>query len=268
MISPAIEFSLIRGDDLLALPNVLALPSLAASQTASRTGHFPDVAERQEVEAFARGPYLLHLANGRRDDPGINAKLAQYTGLPADEVARHFGRVRVDDYARLVRQRDGRSLSYYDGSVRLDLPRPPEGHHPDPILDYAVAALAPAFVAYVRGELGYPVDQPYRLLNREVSSQWDYGTSPQRQGYAGALDDLEAARAQRPSLRIMIANGMTDLVTPYAVSTYLADQMKPLEGAAPVALKVYEGGHMMYLRPAVRAALTADVRALFGSIVE
>ena len=38
-----------------------------------------------------------------------------------------------------------------------------------------------AFIAYVRDELGYRTDLPYRLLNREVSGHWDYGTSASHQ---------------------------------------------------------------------------------------
>ncbi len=37
----------------------------------------------------------------------------------------------------------------------------------------------------------------------------------------------------------MIAHGYTDLVTPYGVSQFLIDQLKPIEGAEPIVLKVY-----------------------------
>ena len=61
----------------------------------------------------------------------------------------------------------------------------------------------------------------------------------------------------------MIAAGYTDLVTPYPVSRFLIDQMQPIEGGIPVEMRVYPGGHMMYLRAASRAALAADARAMF-----
>lgn len=154
-------------------------------------------------------------------------------------------------------------MSLYDGSVSVALPSPASRHHSDPILDYAVSVLAPAFTAYARDELGYATDLAYDLLNRNVNKAWDFGSSPQRQGYAGALDDLQEARTQRPSLRVLIAAGYTDLVTPFAVSRYVIDQMKPIAGAAPVEMNVYAGGHMMYLRAPSRRALMADVRASY-----
>ncbi len=51
------------------------------------------------------------------------------------------------------------------------------------------------------------------------------------------------------ALKILIAHGYTDLVTPYDVSHYLVSQLRPIEGAAPIEVRVYRGGHMMYLRP-------------------
>lgn len=262
LISPVLEFSLIRGDDVTLLPIALQLPSIAFSHaelTGAKSG-VPDLSS--EVEAFALGPYLTHLAAGRRADPAIDAVLSRYTGLSASEIARRHGRVTVDYFLSAYRRANDRVLSRYDGAVSVPVPRPAGSHHADPILDFAVAALSPAFVTYARAELGFATDLDYKLLNREVSGHWDYGAGPGRQGYAGALDDLQAARTQRPSLQVLIAGGTTDLVTPYAASRYLIDQLEPLEGAAPIRLKLYAGGHMMYLRAASRKALAADARAM------
>jgi carboxypeptidase C (cathepsin A) len=160
---------------------------------------------------------------------------------------------------------NGRVLSRYDGSVSRPDPNPsdPRPSGPDPVLDRAVSVWTPAFVRYVRDELGYNTDVTYRLLNRSISGRWDFGTSPNRQGYAGALDDLQTARVLNPALQVLIAHGLTDLMTPYFASRYLVDQLPPLAGAAPIELRVYEGGHMMYMRPDSRRALKADARALY-----
>jgi carboxypeptidase C (cathepsin A) len=67
---------------------------------------------------------------------------------------------------------------------------------------------------------------------------------------------------------VLITHGYTDLVTPYGVSQYLIDQLAPLDKARPVELKLYRGGHMMYLRPLSRRALTQDARAFYRSILK
>ena len=62
----------------------------------------------------------------------------------------------------------------------------------------------------------------------------------------------------------MIANGRYDLVTPYLSSRWLIDQLAvPAAVREGIRLKVYDGGHMMYLRPQSRDALAADARELF-----
>jgi carboxypeptidase C (cathepsin A) len=66
---------------------------------------------------------------------------------------------------------------------------------------------------------------------------------------------------------VLVTHGYTDLVTPYGVSQDLIDQLAPLDGARPIALKVYRGGHMMYLRPASRRALSEDARAFYVSVL-
>lgn len=268
LISPALEFSLVRGDSLMLLPGVLTLPAIAASHLELAGADALLEHTVAEVETFARTRYLTHLAAGMKDDPAIDAALARYTGLAVDQIARRHGRVTVGDFTRAYRRSNDRALSLYDGAVSIALPRPADGgehhSHVDPILDRAVAVLTPAIVAYARGELGYATDLDYKLLNRSVSGKWDYGSSPQRQGFAGALDDLTEARTRRPSLRILITGGYTDLVTPFAASRFLVDQLEPIEGATAIDLKVYRGGHMMYLRAPSRKALADDARALYA----
>ncbi|TIT21006.1 MAG: peptidase S10, partial [Mesorhizobium sp.] len=134
---------------------------------------------------------------------------------------------------------------------------------PDPVLDRSVPVLTSAFVSYMRDELKFRTDLSYRLLNREVSGNWDYGTSPTRQGYVGVMDDLQQARALNPGLGVLIVNGYTDLVTPYLVSRYLVGQIPSLPGAKPIRVDLLEGGHMMYFRPDSRRALREAATELY-----
>jgi carboxypeptidase C (cathepsin A) len=131
------------------------------------------------------------------------------------------------------------------------------------VLDSTVPLWTSAFVQYAQYELSYKTDLTYRLLNRQVRDKWDFGTRPSRQGYAGVLDDIQQARAANRALEVMIATGYTDLITPYLVPTYLVNQLPSLEGAAPIAVEDYAGGHMLYLRPDSRRALEHDVEAMY-----
>jgi carboxypeptidase C (cathepsin A) len=268
LISPALEFSLLRGgDDHLLLPSAVVLPSLAATHL-ERQGATPEAlaAGIGEAERLALGDYLVALAAGPRGlSPALVATLARLTGLPAEIIRQGQGRIDVSRFIRDHDRADGRVLSRYDGTIDGPDPDPsspwPEG--PDPVLDRAVPAWTSAFVAFVRGELGYRTDITYRLLNGEIAGKWDYGTTPTRQGYAGSLDELQAGRTLNPTLEVLVAHGYTDLVTPYLGTRYLLDQLPPLAGAAPVTLRVYPGGHMMYMRAGSRRALAQDARELY-----
>ncbi len=77
------------------------------------------------------------------------------------------------------------------------------------------------------------------------------------------LDDIHEARAANRELEVFIATGYTDLITPYLAPVYLVNQLTPLEGASPIVIETYAGGHMFYLRPETRRALKRDVEAMY-----
>ncbi len=264
LISPALEFSMIRGDDFALVPMAMLLPSLTASNLERTQGHDAPYAPVEEAETFARSDYLLHLIRGLIVDDAVIDELARLTGLDRDIVARHYGHVDGDLFRREYARAENRSISAYDGSVSMPVPRPAGHGRPDPILDAAVNVLTPLMVTYARDELGFKTDLNYELLNRKLNGQWDYGTKPNRQGYAGSLEDLQHARTLSPGLKVFVAHGYTDLVTPYSVSRFLLDQLSPIDTARPIEMHVYRGGHMMYMRPPSRHALFKDVAALYG----
>lgn len=268
LISPALEFALLRGNDFLLLPAATTLPSLAAVHLIRQgiTDAAALAARLAEVERFALRDYLVALATGpQRTTPELAAALAGITGLAPELVQQSQGRIDVSRFVKEYARGRGRVLSHYDGLIDGPDPDPasPQRHGPDPVLDRAVPAWTQAFVAYVREELGYRTDVTYRLLDSGISGRWDYGTAPNRQGYAGALDELQAGRTLNPALEVLVAHGLTDLVTPYFASRYLLDQLPSLAGAAPVTFRTYPGGHMMYTRPDARRMLTEDARALY-----
>jgi len=262
LVSPALEFSMIRGDEYALLPLALQLPSIAASHLEATAGHDAPLDPVFEAEAFAVTDYLLQMVSGLRVDDAIKAKLARLTGLSPALVERHHGRVGRWLFRREYVRSQNRAPSVYDGSISAPIPRPADNADFDPILDGAISTLTPLMVRYAREELGFKTDIPYKLLNRDVGRAWEYGTN--RQGYAGSLDDLQKARTFNPALKVFIAHGYTDLATPYAVSRFLIGQLAPIASARAVEMRVYRGGHMMYMRPASRRALTADVRAIYG----
>jgi carboxypeptidase C (cathepsin A) len=267
LVSPALEFGLMGGNAFNPLPYALRLPAYAAVVLERRGELSPEALS--EAEHFALGEYLLGLAN----PPGDPKKAAQFygtvarlTGLPEPLVAQHKGRIPLGTFIKRFRHDQGLLVSRYDGSATGPDPYPaqPTARSGDPVLDGTRPIFTAAMVAYLRDELGFKTDLPYRLLDGEIAAKWDWRSGlSRREAYNGASDDMREALALHPRLRFLIVHGLTDLATPYMMSRYVIDHLPPLGSGPRVELKVYPGGHMMYLRPDSRGRLRDDAAAFY-----
>jgi len=264
MVSPLIEGALVFGGDRLALNAALQLPSMAAAELERRHALTPEALA--EAERFAMNEYLTTLAGPAPQGEAARAfyaKVAQMTGLPVDLVEKSRGFVR-GAYTKRVREGAREIVSAYDASFAVPdaFPESQSEHGADPILDGLTRAYGGAFVGYARDELGFKTEMTYQLLAREVSGKWDWGG---RRSSPDASGDLRELLALTPSFKLMVANGYTDLVVPYAVSRYVLDHIPPIGAPGRLALKLYRGGHMFYTNTASRAAFTADAKAFYGA---
>ncbi|WP_192499455.1 S10 family peptidase [Skermanella pratensis] len=260
LVSPALEFSLLRGGDFDLLGWAMTLPSMAASAQALGRG---DGTPLEEVERFALDGYLVGLASmrepGSEEAKAFHAHVARLTGLPAQVVERFRAKLPIQLFAKEMPQEPGRVVSLYDGTIRTPDPSPErQSVGSDPFLDALIAPYSAVFNDYVRTELGFETETPYRLLNRRVSGEWNWDLG--RQGYVGATDELQEALAVNPDMHVLVTHGIADLVTPYLASRWLIDQLRlPPEVKENLAVKTYQGGHMMYMRPDERRLMNGDV---------
>jgi carboxypeptidase C (cathepsin A) len=80
------------------------------------------------------------------------------------------------------------------------------------------------------------------------------------------MSSLETALLEHPGTKVLIVNGHYDLVTPYLASRWLFRQLAvPAAVRAGIRLRVYEGGHMMYMRPDSRLLLSRDAAELYAA---
>ncbi len=264
MVSPMLDGAFQFGGDRYALGAALQLPSLAAAEL-ERKGTFSKQALAQ-AEHFALTDYLTALAGPPlQGDAAKNfyARVAAMTGLPEDVVARHRGFI-GDSYVKELHLNDQKIVSHYDATFAVDDPNPEfaAARAPDPILDGLVRSYGGAFVAYARGELGFKTEMTYNLLNEEIAGRWKWGSGRTQPSVA---EDLRVLLELTPSFRLMIANGYSDMVTPYAVSRYVLDHLPAAEAEERTQLRLYRGGHMFYLDPDSRKAFTTDARSMYVS---
>jgi carboxypeptidase C (cathepsin A) len=269
LISPALDVAVLHPDISNTLAPAFELPAYAAT-AATLSGAAAAMRDDSAAEAFALSDYQTGLAAMRgipaAGDPFI-ARVAQLISLPDDIVRRARGRVPKHVFARELRRAKGEMLSLYDGTVTRPAPADPSDDHAgDAVLDAAVAAYTAAFNVYAPNALGYHTELPYRVLPHEVSREWNWDAAREGEGGLGLpLSALESTLLARPETRVLIVNGRYDLVTPALASRWLVDQLAlPAAVRAGIRLRVYEGGHMMYMRPGSRAALAADAADLFA----
>ena len=76
------------------------------------------------------------------------------------------------------------------------------------------------------------------------------------------MRELRSALALDPRLKVIVAHGFTDLVTPYFETKLLLDQLPAFGDPTRVKLELYPGGHMFYSRDVSRADLREAVRSM------
>jgi carboxypeptidase C (cathepsin A) len=236
------------------------LPSEVAAVRAQHGGAATR-ADLADVETYAAGDYLVDMLRGGGDAAAVDrltARVSGLTGLEPALVRRLGGRI-----SRSVFQHElapGRVGSAYDGSItRADPePRALESEFPDPVLRGLEAPVTAAMMAVYSGKLNWHPDTVYHLSSGAVFSAWDWGRG---MGRPESISALQAARSVDPHLRVLIAHGMFDLITPYFTTVRMLRLLPEMPGSAPIELRVYPGGHMFYFDDASRAALHDDVRA-------
>ncbi len=263
MISPVIDFASFGVRRQAPMSWVTHLPSMAAAALDAK-GQYSREALR-DVERYAGGDYLLDLLKGERDTAAVarmSARVAEFTGLDPALVKRLGGRIDISTFRRELHRAQGLVGSMYDPNITAYDPNPTaaDSHYSDPVLDDTRAPITTAMTDLYQHVLNWRVDRPYELLNKQVSQHWEWGHG---RAPAEAFDDLRDELAGDPLLRVLVAHGANDLVTPYFGDQLLLNQLPVLGSPDRVKLAVYAGGHMFYNRDDSRRALHDDAAALF-----
>ncbi|MGY2048997.1 S10 family peptidase [Methylobacterium sp. JK268] len=265
LLSPVLDFAWLQPPRHNPLGDVTRLPSLAAAGL-ERRGATPDAAAMAQAESYATGDYLADLLRGPRDGAArerLTERVAALTGLDAALVRRQGGRISASSYQRESGRAEGRVASAYDTGITGWDPEPDAAYagFEDPVLTAIQAPLASAAVDLTARTLNWRVTNlRYELLNGSVNRQWNWGSGRQP---PEVVSDLRQALALDGSLRVLVAHGYTDLVTPYFASKLILDQLPAYGTGRRLSLAVFPGGHMFYSRQASRAALRGEALRLY-----
>ena len=270
LLSGLVSFQTLSADGGNDLPYVLALPTLTA------TAHFhqklpPDLqADYQkalrESRAFAQGDYAVALLKGAAiaadERKRVTEKLARLTGLTPELIDDANLRISNSLFRERLLRAQGKILGRFDSRVTAeDSDRLGNSPEFDPSFSNVIGPFSAATNAYIRGELGYESDLPYRVL---TPLAWNYSGVAGR--YASTAGHLADAMKSNPQLRLLILTGRRDLAVPPDAMRYSIDHLDiPASLRGNITWEEFESGHMMYLLKAdaekLRAALVGFVKA-------
>lgn len=273
MISPAINFNAFAFNSASDLPYVTFLPSYTATAWYHKALpgdlqalELKDVYE-QAVE-FANNEYALALMKGNTlTDEGRDAvaeKLARLTGLSKEYVENSKLRVPMSQYGKELLRDRSRTVGRYDSRYTgIDADDVGEASEYDP----SEAAVFGPFTAtindYLRNELKFEDGRVYEILTGAVQP-WKY----ERFGFGppDVSDTLRNSMAQVPYMKLFVAEGYYDLATPASSINYSLNHMRlPKELVPNMTVKLYDGGHMMYIFEPSMKKLRKDLETFYES---
>ena len=266
LVSGLLNWQTLSADPGNDLPFITFLPTLTA------TAHYhrklaPELQtdfEKAVAEArtFAFGEYATALLRGRTlpadERRRIAEKLARFIGLTAQQVDEQELRVRPEYFREMLLREQGKILGRFDARVTSeDANRARLAPDFDPSLSNVIGAFSSSVNAYIRGELGYESDHPYRVL---AGLPWRYTSFANK--YVAMEPRLAEAMKQNPKLRVLVLVGRRDLAVPPDAMRYSMDHLPiPATLRSNVRFVEYDSGHMMYLYAKDAEKLRTDLAA-------
>ncbi len=269
MLSTAIDFGTLEWTKNNDLPYVLLVPTftmIAAYHKRLPADLLHDVSRtRQEVEHWALTDYALALEKGdaisAQERQKIVDEYARYTGLDKKLIDNSNLRIDVMQFMKNLLLDQKLVVGRLDGRFT--------GPHPAGVLDSAFydptgSAILPPYTAvfnnYVRTELGYKVDTPYKIFAYEEPGfeKWEWGSADK--GFPNTGPGLRDALTKNPYLKVLVMEGYYDLATPYAAANYTFDHLDlPPDYRKNISYATYESGHMVYVDGPSGAKMKKDL---------
>jgi carboxypeptidase C (cathepsin A) len=238
-----------------------------------------------EVRAFARGPYAEALAQGHNLPQGqldaIAAKVAAYTGLSVEYVKEANLRISPARFRKEFMRDKRMILGRYDARFEgTDVDAAGENPGYDPSSSGITGAFVSALHDYLERELKYTSKETYFPRGPNVNQGWDHThrppggrgfgqgqPQPMRDAYVGG--DLADALRKNPRLKVLSANGLFDLATPFFITEYdLAHLELEPKLRQNIEFTYYPSGHMIYLNVEALKQLKTDLAGFYTRAVE
>ncbi|MCB1701118.1 MAG: serine carboxypeptidase [Pseudomonadales bacterium] len=263
-------------DNLIS--HITYLPTMAA--TALFHGKVsPAPADREaflnQSRLFATDELMPALFKGNTLDPAsrkqVNERLAYFTGLSPAFIERANLRVTGFRFAKELLRDQGLAVGLLDSRyTRDDIDDLNADVESDAASDAISSAFKSALMNYMRQDLNITWDRVYMApADPELGKTWRWQPTPEGESWeptpVNTAHALSSALRINPALKVMVASGYYDLVTPFFDAEFTLNRHDIKTDR--VRYHYYDGGHMMYVNDVSRLKLLKDVRAFINSQV-
>lgn len=274
LLSTAMDLGTLEWAKNNDLPYVLLVPTftmIAGYHKRLPADLMQDMAKtRQDAENWASTEYTLALAKGDALTPEERRKIidqyARYTGLNKQLIDNANLRIDVGQFTHNLLLDQKLRVGRLDG--RFTGPDP-EGLLDTRYYDPTGSAILPPYTAvfnnYLRTELDYKVDTPYKVFAYEEPGfeKWDWGSA--ERGFPNTAPGLRAALTKNPYLKVLVMEGYYDLATPYLAANYSIDHLDlGPDYRKNISFATYESGHMVYIESGSHAKMKKDLVEFMG----
>jgi carboxypeptidase C (cathepsin A) len=274
LISQALDYAGSTSDIDNIVSFLTYLPSMATAAWYHQKAGSGKTLEQfaEEARMFAWDEYAPALYKGTRlaadQKKHISERLSYFTGLPLTYIERSNNRILINRFRKELLRDKGMTIGQLDGRyVGIESDEASDRPTLGDAADYSIgSAFTAAFNHYFSNKLTVEMDRPYLTSNSQLGSKWRWRDVPEgtywEPSYVTVGRKLGDTMRRNKDLRVMVASGYYDLITPFFDGELTFSRY----GILPerVQMKYYEAGHMMYLHEPDLVKLTNDIRAFLS----
>ena len=266
LLSMAVDFQTLEWNNSNDLPYFLLVPTfnmIAGYHHKLSADLMQDVAKtREEVVRWSSNDYALALGKGdamlAEERRKIVEQLSRYIGLRPEVIEAHDLRIDVPTFTKELLLDQKLITGRLDG--RFSSPNPGEERFYDPTSAAILPPYTSAFNNYLRTELNYKSDMPYRVFayDQPGFQTWEWGNAVE--GFPSTAGGLRSAMIKNPYMKILVMEGYYDLATPFAAANWTMDHLNlDAQFRQNVSYATYNAGHMVYIDRAEHNKMKKDL---------
>jgi carboxypeptidase C (cathepsin A) len=266
LLSMAVDFQTLEWNNSNDLPYFLLVPSFYMiagyhhKLAADLTQDIPKT--RDEVVRWSMNDYALALGKGdaltSQEHRKIVEQLSRYTGLRPEVIEAHNLRIDVPTFTQELLLDQKLVTGRLDG--RFTSPNPGDERYYDPTSGAILPPYTSAFNNYLRTELNYKVDMPYRVFAYDQPGfrEWEWGNASE--GFPSTAGGLRSAMIKNPYMKVLVMEGYYDLATPFTAANWTMDHLDlDAKYRENISYATYSAGHMVYIDRAEHDKMKKDL---------